>query len=94
LLSFSLVKTEVGEQALAMHWLVQLSMRRWLEAESELGRWVKESIEALSAAFPSGDYATWEQCRVLLPHLKEVVSHKTEEEGDLINQAKSTLNAG
>ncbi|CAN9474118.1 unnamed protein product [Alternaria alternata] len=94
LLSFSLVKTEVGEQALAMHRLVQLSMRRWLEAESELGRWVKESIEALSAAFPSGDYATWEQCRVLLPHLKEVASHETEEEGDLINQAKSTLDAG
>lgn len=27
LLSFSLVRTEVGQQAFAMHWHVQLSMR-------------------------------------------------------------------
>ena len=94
LLSFSFVRTEVGEQALAMHRLVQLSMRRWLEAESELGRWVKESILALSAAFPSGDYATWEQCRVLLPHLKEVASHETEDIEGLEKQAESALSAG
>jgi hypothetical protein len=94
LLSFSFVKTEVGEEALAMHRLVQLSMRRWLEAESELGRWVTESIQALSAAFPSGDYATWEQCRVLLPHLKEVVSHRTEDREGLETQAESALSAG
>ncbi|KAI4940646.1 hypothetical protein J4E91_011283 [Alternaria rosae] len=94
LLSFSLVKTEVGEQALAMHRLVQLSMRRWLEAESELGRWVKESIEALSAAFPSGDYGTWEQCRVLLPHVKEIVAHRAEDREGVEKQAESASRAG
>ncbi|CAN9242610.1 unnamed protein product [Alternaria alternata] len=94
LLSFSLVKTEVGEQALAMHRLVQLSMRRWLEAESELGRWVKESIEALSAAFPSGDYGTWEQCRVLLPHLKEIVAHRADDREGEEKQAESASRAG
>ncbi|KAF1835737.1 hypothetical protein BDW02DRAFT_484246, partial [Decorospora gaudefroyi] len=94
LLSFSFVRTEVGEEALAMHRLVQLSMRRWLEAESELGKWVKESIQALSAAFPSGDYQTWEQCRVLLPHLKEVASHTTEDREGLEKQAESALRAG
>ena len=94
LLSFSLVKTEIGAQALAMHRLVQLSMRRWLEAESELGRWVKESILALSAAFPSGDYATWEQCRVLLPHVKEIVAHRTEDREGVEKQAESASRAG
>jgi tetratricopeptide (TPR) repeat protein len=94
LLSFSLVKTEVGEQALAMHRLVQLSMRRWLEAESELGRWVKESIEALSAAFPSGDYATWEQCKVLLPHVKEIVAHRADDREGVEKQAESASRAG
>ena len=94
LLSFSLVKTEVGEQALAMHRLVQLSMRRWLEAESELGRWVKESIEALSAAFPSRDYGTWEQCKVLLPHVKEIVAHRTEDREGEEKQAESASRAG
>jgi len=94
LLSFSFVKTEVGEQALAMHQLVQLLMRRWLEAESELGKWVTESIRALSAAFPSGDYQTWEACKVLLPHLKEVGSHRTEDREDLMSQAQTSLSAG
>jgi hypothetical protein len=94
LLSFSLVRTEIGAQALTMHRLVQLSMRRWLEAEKELGRWVKESIQAMSAAFPSGDYATWEQCRVLLPHVKEIVAHATEDREGLGNQAESASRAG
>jgi tetratricopeptide (TPR) repeat protein len=94
LLSFSLVRSEVGVQALTMHRLVQLSMRRWLEAEKELGKWVKESIQALSAAFPSGDYQTWERCKALLPHLKEVVSHATEDKEGLEKQAQSSLNAG
>ncbi|KAF2466639.1 uncharacterized protein BDR25DRAFT_327985 [Lindgomyces ingoldianus] len=94
LLSFSLVRTEIGEQALEMHRLVQLSMRTWLEAEKELSKWVKESVRALSAAFPSGEYKTWEECEVLLPHVKEIISHATEDEEDLLNQAKSALRAG
>jgi tetratricopeptide (TPR) repeat protein len=94
LLSFSLVRTEVGAQALTMHRLVQLSMRRWLEAESELGRWVKESIQALSVAFPSGDYARWEQCKVLLPHVKEIIGHRTEDREGLEKQAESASRAG
>jgi tetratricopeptide (TPR) repeat protein len=94
LLSFSLVKTEIGAQALTMHRLVQLSMRRWLEAEGELGRWVKESIHALSAVFPSGDYETRNQCRVLLPHLKEIVGHTTEDREGLEKQADSAVRAG
>ncbi|KAF7506254.1 hypothetical protein GJ744_012062 [Endocarpon pusillum] len=94
LLSFSLVRTEIGAQALTMHRLVQLSMRRWLEAEKDLGRWVMESIRALSAAFPSGDYQTWEQCKVLLPHLKEIIGHMAEDREGLEKQAKSALRAG
>jgi tetratricopeptide (TPR) repeat protein len=94
LLSFSLVRTEIGEQALTMHRLVQLSMRKWLEAEKKLGKWVKESIQALSDAFPSGAYETWEQCKLLLPHLKEVASHTTEDKQGLEKQAQCTQNAG
>jgi tetratricopeptide (TPR) repeat protein len=94
LLSFSFVRNEIGEQALTMHRLVQLSMRKWLEAENDLGKWVKEAIQALSAAFPSGDYGTWEQCEVLLPHLKEIVNHSTEDEEGLEKQAGCASDAG
>ena len=93
LLSFSLMRTEVGQQSFAMHRLVQLSMRTWLKAGMKLDRWVKESIETISGTFPSGDYETWEKCKVLLPHLKEVASHPTEDREGLQTQATSTLRA-
>ena len=93
LLSFSLVKTEIGEQIVEMHRLVQLSMKKWLEAQNQLGKWVKESIQALSAVFPDGDYQTWKQCEVLLPHVKEMTSHATEDEELLKKQAQTILYA-
>jgi tetratricopeptide (TPR) repeat protein len=94
LLSFSLVRVEVGKQALEMHRLVQLSMRRWLEGEQKLEKWVKQSIKAMSAAFPSGDYETWEACKALLPHLKVVISYAADEEEDTLSQAKCCADAG
>ncbi|KAI9692806.1 MAG: hypothetical protein M1820_009354 [Bogoriella megaspora] len=94
LLSFSLVRAEVGEQAFEMHRLVQLSTRMWLEAENELGKWVKKSTQVLSAAFPSGDYETWTECEVILPHAKEVMSHATRDEKDSLEQARIGYTAG
>ncbi|KAF7566037.1 TadD, Flp pilus assembly protein TadD [Pyrenophora tritici-repentis] len=64
------------------------------EAESELVKWVTESIQALGAAFPGGNYQMWEQCTVLLPHLKEVAGHRTGKKEDLMKQAESVLRAG
>ncbi|ORY00884.1 hypothetical protein BCR34DRAFT_637708 [Clohesyomyces aquaticus] len=52
------------------------------------------SILALSAVFPSGDYSTWEQCRVLLPHLKEMVGYRIEDKEGLEKQADSASKAG
>ncbi|EUC42438.1 hypothetical protein COCMIDRAFT_39494 [Bipolaris oryzae ATCC 44560] len=79
LLGFSFVKIEVGQQAMTIYRLVQLSMRRWLEKEKEkeIEKWVKESTRAMNMVFPSGEYGTWEECRVLLPHFKETISHAT-----------------
>ncbi|KAI1521277.1 TPR-10 multi-domain protein, partial [Pyrenophora tritici-repentis] len=36
----------------------------------------------------------WEQCTVLLPHLKEVAGHRTGKKEDLMKQAESVLRAG
>lgn len=69
-------------------------MRRWLEAESDLSKWVMESILTLSGVFPNGNYETWDQCKVLLPHLKEVLNHSTEDQEGLKKQADSADNAG
>ena len=69
-------------------------MRRWLKAESDLTKWVMESILTLSGVFPNGNYETWDQCKVLLPHLKEVLNHSTEDQEGLKKQADSADNAG
>ncbi|KAF2679087.1 hypothetical protein K458DRAFT_375514 [Lentithecium fluviatile CBS 122367] len=93
LLSFSLVRAEMGEQSFGMHRLVQLSMRTWLEAEKLLSRWVKQSIGVLAAAFPSGDYKTWADCQVLLPHATEASGHVAGDEEDVLKQAEISLRA-
>ena len=94
LLSFSLVRAEIGKRSFEMHRLVQLSMRSWLEADEQLSKWIKESIRVLTAAFPSGDYETWADCQVLLPHAREAISHVTGDEEDVLNQAKIAFSTG
>ncbi|KAF2187603.1 putative kinesin, partial [Zopfia rhizophila CBS 207.26] len=94
LLSFSFVRAETGKQSFEMHRLVQLSMRTWLKAEKELGKWMKESIRTLIAVFPSGDYETWANCRLLFPHAREAISYVTGSEDDLLNQAKIAFRTG
>ncbi|KAF5854463.1 hypothetical protein GGP41_007228 [Bipolaris sorokiniana] len=94
LLGFSFVKVEVGQQAVTMHRLVQLSMRRWLEKDKEIEHWVKKSTEAMREVFPSGEYGTWEECQVLLPHFKETTSHAITDENVLIMRAETSLGAG
>ncbi|KAF2195868.1 hypothetical protein K469DRAFT_20131 [Zopfia rhizophila CBS 207.26] len=94
LLSFSLVRAEIGKQSFEMHRLVQLSMRTWLEADKQLSKWIKESIRVLAAAFPSGDYKTWADCQVLIPHAREAISYVTGDEDDMLNKAKIALGIG
>jgi hypothetical protein len=76
--SFSLVRAEIGKRTFEMHRLVQLLIRRWPEANKQLNKWIKKSTRVLTAAFPSGDYETWVDCQVLLPHAREAISHVTE----------------
>ncbi|KAK7419576.1 hypothetical protein QQZ08_010789 [Neonectria magnoliae] len=94
LLSFSLVRAEIGNQSFEMHRLVQLSMRKWLEADKQLSKWTKESIRVLTAAFPSGDYTTWADCQALFPHARETIGHVTGDEEDMLNQANIASRTG
>ncbi|USP73041.1 hypothetical protein yc1106_00315 [Curvularia clavata] len=93
LLSFSFVRVELGRQAVTIHRLVQLSMRRWLKREKEIDKWVGKSTQVLEAVFPTGRYSTWEECQVLLPHFKEVVSHETKDKGTLVMKVKTSNRA-
>ncbi|RSL80949.1 hypothetical protein CEP52_017301, partial [Fusarium oligoseptatum] len=83
LLSFSLVRAEIGNQSFEMHRLVQLSMRKWLKADKQLSRWTK-----------NGDYPTWADCQILFPHARETISHVAGDEEDVLNQAEIAFRAG
>jgi hypothetical protein len=92
--NYSFISISADTTTFEMHRLVQLSMRNWLEANKQLNKWTKESIRVLTAAFPSGDYETWADCQVLLPHAREVISYVTGDAEDMLNQAKIAFSTG
>ncbi|KAF3390061.1 hypothetical protein DPV78_011783 [Talaromyces pinophilus] len=73
LLSYSLVRVEVGGELFDLHRLVQLSARQWLNKQGQLHQLAKKSIRVMEAVFPSGDYETFASCQLLLPHVKETI---------------------
>ncbi|KAH0552892.1 hypothetical protein GP486_006908, partial [Trichoglossum hirsutum] len=87
LISFALIRAQVGQQSFEMHSLVQLSTRKWLEQNKLLEKWRKESVRIMARAFPSGAYETWTDCQALLPHSKEVMTYVPSDEDGVLNQA-------
>ncbi|KAI9766297.1 MAG: hypothetical protein M1839_004928 [Geoglossum umbratile] len=87
LISFALIRAQVGRQSFEMHSLVQLSMRKWLEQNMQLQKWRKESVRIMAKAFPSGEYKTWTDCQVLLPHSKEVMTYVLNDVDEVLNRA-------
>ena len=92
LISFALIRAQVGQQSFEMHSLVQLSTRKWLEQNKQLEKWRKESVRIMARAFPSGDYKTWTDCQVLLPHSKEVMSFVSSDEDEVLYRATVASN--
>ena len=87
LISFALIRAQVGQQSFEMHTLVQLSMREWLKQNKQLEKWRKKFVKIMAKAFPSGEYETWIDCQVLLPHSKEVMSYVSSKEDEVLNRA-------
>ena len=72
---FCLVATNEDGSAFEMHGLVQLSMRRWLEADGLQEKFKQQFITRMAAAFPTGDYSNWATCRHLFAHVEAAVDH-------------------
>jgi hypothetical protein len=45
-----------------MHGLVQLAMRKWLEANGQLEKWKRQNIKNLCAEFPTENFENWAKC--------------------------------
>ena len=59
---FCLVVTNEDGSVFEMHGLVQLSMRKWLEADGLQDKFRRQFVERMAAAFPTGDYSNWTIC--------------------------------
>ncbi len=71
------------DRTFEMHALVQLAMRKWLEAYGQLEAWKQHYIENLSAEFPTGEYENWTYCQALFPHAKSAVTQRPKGDGSL-----------
>ena len=76
LLSFSLIRAEIGGDAFEMHRLVQTAMRHWLQSKESDQLWKERAIERVAQQFPWRDQEQhWPLCEVLLSHADEVILH-------------------
>ncbi|KFY34178.1 hypothetical protein V494_06986 [Pseudogymnoascus sp. VKM F-4513 (FW-928)] len=89
--SFSLIKTQLGQQTeerlFEMHGLVQLATKKWLEVQMQVDNWQKASLRIMAAALQSGHHETLAASRVLLPHARKVLNYALEERESIRNRA-------
>ncbi|KAJ5502805.1 P-loop containing nucleoside triphosphate hydrolase protein [Penicillium fimorum] len=81
--NYSMISISVDEHTFEMHRLVQLAMRKWLEAYGQLERWKQQFIEILDHAFPAGDFETWAVCQPLFSHVQSAVTQQPSKEAVL-----------
>jgi tetratricopeptide (TPR) repeat protein len=68
-LAYSLLRRQAREGTVSMHRLVQAVVRAQLEEASQRV-WAERVVRLVAEAFPdSRDFANWEQCQRLLPHV-------------------------
>ena len=77
LLSFSLIRAEIGDDTFEMHRLVQTAMQHWLGIEGCDQLWKERAIERVARQFPAqrGQATHWPVCEALLSHADEVIHH-------------------
>ena len=77
----------VTDRTFEMHALVQLAMRRWLEAYKQHEQWKQQYVKRLSTAFPRGTYENLGSCQALFPHAKSAIAHRPKMGDSLIEWA-------
>ena len=98
---FCLMSTLIGE-SYEMHSLVQLAVREWIKAsDGQFDYWRNEFTAVLFSNFPmktvrecpggsvcpTMDYGSWDECRMLLPHVKSALQHRPETDLSIKNWA-------
>ncbi|PQE14359.1 hypothetical protein CJF30_00006939 [Rutstroemia sp. NJR-2017a BBW] len=84
---YSFISIAADRATFAMHRLVQLATRKWLEAHKQQERWKKQFIKNLDAELPTGEYENWAKCQTLFPHAQSALAQQPEDQDTLIDWA-------
>ncbi|KAJ5093342.1 hypothetical protein N7456_009203 [Penicillium angulare] len=79
LVNYSFISIVGDGTRFTMHRLVQLSVRRWLDVNSQTEHWKQIFIDSLYRKFPiDGEYEKWSVCQSLYPHVKSAMMQPPE----------------
>ncbi|RYP75597.1 hypothetical protein DL771_002297 [Monosporascus sp. 5C6A] len=85
---YSLINITAAQGFCEMHSLVQFCTQVWLSRFDDLRRWKNLFLRLTSSHFPAGNYETWEQCQILLPHVQSVLNEQPPEENDQLGWSR------
>lgn len=66
---FSLIRRDPETRTLALHRLVQTVLIDTMSQETRY-IWAERALRAVNRAFPSGEFLTWSECQLYLPHVQ------------------------
>jgi tetratricopeptide (TPR) repeat protein/transcriptional regulator with XRE-family HTH domain len=91
--SFSLVNRQPQMHSLSLHRLVQTVVRESMDAETAR-QWRERAVYAVNAAFPSVEFANWQQCERLISHARLCLPLMKQEEMNTVEAAELFYKTG
>lgn len=74
--ALSLIHIRQDTRSMAMHVLVQQSLRQWLERDGQTNRWVENSIQHLRRELPKSQRESQTEWRILFPHVIAIIDQR------------------
>lgn len=78
--SFLTEEKKLEGTSYSMHRLLQICARAWLMENNELSFWEGEAVSQISKRFPSGEFETWTECKILVPHARKALEYSVSPE--------------
>ncbi|RYP70034.1 hypothetical protein DL771_005725 [Monosporascus sp. 5C6A] len=73
---YCLIMVSDAANTFEMHGLVQLSTRRWLEAQGLQEDFKEQYVLLMASSFPTGHYENWATCQTLFAHAEAAVEYQ------------------
>ena len=94
LIQFSFVTEEKEQKVFAMHRLVQVATRKWIETYGEVERFQEEALRLVWHHYPNGEYENWSTCEALEPHAQIVLNYTYDSEPCKVQRSSILYNEG